>query len=348
MNRSIKMKRGMTGLAIISLMLLPGCSILNFVKSKMGFSDTPKHVSTHSEATSSARVNDGSKVLLSIDGKPVITEKTFDVYYEQFISTNPQLQAMIQFMPNAKKEIFSGMANERILIAWGDKNNIHNDADYKKELDQAVRMIKTNLAAKRFEKDIIGTIEVSDKEMRYYYESHKDPELIVAPGGIATEGKQFDTKEKAQELFDKVKDDAKGFKSAAGADVKNFAPVNKMSFDVDATVKDKVLAVADFPKVLMVEGTDKKYWVVVALKKEEGKYRPFDEVKEGLKKMIEREKTMKIYAEKISGLKKEYNVVEDTSSLQQAAAPAGLPPGMMLQGASSEDQPKKSSGVKAL
>lgn len=348
MNRSMKINRGVTGLAIVSLMLLPGCGILDFVKSKMASSDTPKHAPTASAVSTSKSLDDGSKVLLSIDGQPVITEKAFDVYYEQFISTNPQLQAMIQFMPNAKKEIFNGMANERILIAWGDKNDIHKDADYKEELDQAVRMIKTNLAAKRFEKDIIGKIDISDKEMRDYYESHKDPELIVSPGGIKAEGKQFDSKEQAQALFDKVKDDAKGFKAAAGIGVKDFAPVNKMSFDVENTVKDKILGVTDFPKVLMVQASDKKYWVIAALKKEEAKYRSFEEVEEGLKKMIEREKTMKIYAEKIAGLKKEYNVVEDTSSLQQAASPAGLPSGMVLQGASSEGQPKKSGGVKSL
>lgn len=348
MNRSMKINRGVTGLAIVSLMLLPGCGILDFVKSKMGSSDTPKHTSTASATSRSESVDDGSKVLLSMDGKPVITEKAFDAYYEQFVSTNPQLQAMVQFMPNAKKEIFKGMANERILIAWGEKNNIHDDVNYKKELEQAVRLIKTNLAAKRFEKDIIGKIDISDKEMHDYYDAHKDPELIVAPGGIKAEGKQFDSKEQAQALFDKVKDDAKGFKGAAGAGVKDFAPVNKMSFDVDNAVKDKVLGVTDFPKVLMVQATDKKYWVVAALKKEEGKYRPFDEVKDGLKKMIEREKTMKIYAEKIKDLKKEYKVVEDTSSLQQAATPTGLPPGMVLQGADQDDKPKKSGGVKSL
>ncbi len=347
MNRSIKMKRGMTGLAIVSLMLLPGCGILNFVKSKMGSSDTPKHVPSHAEEASSTPVDDGSKVLMSIDGKPVITEKSFDEYYQQFISTNPQLQAMIQFMPNAKKEIFSGMANERLLITWGEKNNIHTDKDYQAQLNQAVRMVKTNLAAKRFEKDIIGPIEVTDKEMREYYDSHKDPELIVTPGGIKAIGKQFDSKEQAQTLFDKVKDSPNTFKVDAGKGVQDFAPINKASFDVDTSVKEKVLAVGSFPKVLMVEGTDKKYWVVVALKKEEGKYRPFDEVKDGLKKMIERDKTMKLYTEKISTLKKEYKVTEDLSSLESSGMPAGLPAGI-LQGASGDDKPKKSGGVRSL
>lgn len=347
MNESMKMNRGITGLAIVSLMILPGCGILDFVKSKMGSSETPKHVSSETAPASISAVNDDSKVLMSIDGKPVITEKSFNEYYEQFISSNPQLQAMVQFMPNAKKEIFNGMANERLILAWGEKNHIHNDKDYTSQLDQAIRMIKTNLAAKRFEKDIIGPIEVSDKEMREYYEAHKDPELIVSPGGIKAEGKQFDSKEEAQELFNKIKENPNNFKADAGKGVKDFAPINKMSFDVDNAVKDKVLAVSDFPKALMVEDADKKYWVVVALKKEDGEYRSFDEVKDGLKKMIERNKTMQLYTEKIEELKKEYKVTEDTSVLEPSGMPVGLPAGM-IPDISDDNSSKKSGGVKSL
>lgn len=348
MKRDISINGSITGLSLMALLLLPGCGILDFIKGKTSGS-TEKELVQSTVSSASETVNDGSKVLLSISGKPVITEKAFDEYYEQFVSSNPQLQAMIQFMPNAKKEIFNGMANERILIAWGEKNNIQNNADYQKELAQAMRMIKTNLAAKQFEKDIIGTITVTDKEMKDYYESHKDPELVVSPGGIKAEGKQFATKEQAQALFDKIKDNPKEFKAAAGKEIKEFAPVNKMSFDVDEKVKDSLLAVSSFPKVVMVEASDKKYWVVVALKKEEAQFRSFDEIKDGIKKMIEREKVMKIYAEKIAELKKEYNVVEDISSLEQAA-PAGLPMHMFPQGDDQEDSEQNSNGgaVKSL
>jgi hypothetical protein len=333
------------GLALSSIVLLPGCSILDLIKSKLGSESSTTSDSVSS--TDSSHSNDDSKVLLSISGKPLITEKEFEVYYEQFVSSNPQFQSMIQFMPNAKKEIFNNMANERILVAWGDENHIHKNSDYKKEFERSIHMIKTNLAAKRFEKDFIGDVKVTDEEMHDYYESHKNPELIVSPGGIKAEGKEFDTKEKAEALFDKVKDNVKGFKSAAGDDVKEFAPINKMSFDVDNAIKDKVMALTIFPKVIIVEVSNKKYWVVAVLKKEDIKYRSFDEVKEGLQQMIEREKTMKIYTKKIAELKKEYNITEDTSYFEKATPPAGLPHHMMPH--DNEDRPKKKdSGIKAL
>lgn len=340
MKKTYSVNGPIAGLCVLSLLVLPGCSTLEFIKSKMNASSASKTESP----VASKKVDDDSTVLLSINGKPVMTEKSFDKRYQQFLSTNPQMQQMIQFMPNAKKEIFSGMANEQILIEWGEQNHIHKSNSYQQELEQAVRLVKTNLAAKQFEKDVIGTITVTDTEIKDYYDAHKNPELIVSPGGIKVEGKSFDSKEKAQDFFNKIKDEPKKFKAEAGKDIKEFAPVNKMSFDIEAPLKDKVLALTDFPKALMVEA-DKKYWVVVALKKEEAQYRSLGEVKEAIEGMIKREKTMKIYTEKLAQLKKEYNVVENLAPLEQAA-PAGMP--MMPQHEEPEAAQKKIGGPKAL
>lgn len=319
MKKSIILNGGFAGLVLTSLVILPGCGILDLIKKKFGSSESY----SSAQSSSPSNLDDGSKVLMSIEGKTVITEKTFNTYYDQFIAANPRLQSMIQFMPNAKKEIFNGMANERILLSWGDKQGVHKSDEYQKEFEQGVRMIKIGLAAKQFEKELVGKVTVTDKELHVHYDSHKDPELISAPGGIKTEGMEFDSKEKAQEFFAKVKDNLKGFKIAAGGDIKEFAPVNKFSFDVDKTVKEKILDLSSFPKVVMVEGSDKKYWVVAALSKEETQYRPFNEVKESLQKMLEREKMMKIYADKIADLKKQYNVVEDEKFFEQQALPGG-------------------------
>ncbi len=311
---------GVIGLTLGTLLILPGCGILDMI--------TGKSNSSGSSSSVSKAVQDGTPVLLSVDGVPAITQKTFDEYFEQFVAANPRLQSMIQFMPNAKKEIFNGMVNERILLAWGEKNRIHENEDYQKELDQAMRMVKTGLAAKQFEKDLIGKVVVTDKEMQDYYDAHKDPELIVTQAGVKAVGVEFDSKEKAQAFFDKAKD-AKDFKAAAADQkVKEFASINKQSFDVDKAVIEKVSAVTTFPKVIMVEAADKKFWVISAQSKQAAQYRSFDEIKDGLRQMIEREKAMKIYNDKIADLKKQYNVVEDTKSFDQAM-PAGMPQMMM-------------------
>lgn len=320
-----------TGKIVFSLsvaLLLSGCEMLDFLSSKIK-SGSCCSSKKHTHADTKIATHDTSKVLLTIGGKPAITENDFNEYYDQFIASNPRMQAMIQFMPNAKKEIFNGMVNERLLLAWGEKNNIHQSDDYQKELEQGMRMVKMGLAAKQFEKDVIGKITITDAQMRDYYQAHKDPELIAVPGGIKVQGVSFDTKEKAEQFLDRVKNTPQEFKKLAGKqDVKEFAPITQNSFDIDKDVKEAVLAVTSYPKALLVKASDNKYWVVVALEKQKTEYRSFEEVKDGIKSMIEREKAMKIYTDKLAELKKEYDVVEDDAFFAQNMPAMPMMPGM--------------------
>ncbi len=307
------------GFAVAALMVLSGCDMCCKKKS----------CSTSTSSGSSAPdANDSSSVLLKIGGKTAITENQFSEYYDQFILSNPRLQGMIQFLPNAKQEIFKGMASEEIVMHWAEQTNVASSAEYQKEFEQAVKMIKRRLAAKNFEETVVGKVAVTEAEMKDYYEKHKNPELVVTPGGIKALGIEFDSKAQAQAFLIKVT--PANFKSVADSEkqkVREFAPINEHSFDVDKNVKDKISAAKTFPSVMLVEASDKKYWVVDAVSKEETKYRSFDEVHEGLKAVIEREKMAKIWTDKIDELKKKYDVSEDTAYFEKAAQmPAGQAP----------------------
>ncbi len=309
------------GLAVAALMVLSGCD----------WCCKKKSCSTSSvSAASTPDANDKSTVLLTIGGKPVITETQFQAYYNQFLASNPRLQGMIQFLPNAKQEIFKGMANEEIVMHWAELSDVASNAEYQKELEQAIKMIKRGLAAKQFEQSVVGKVGVSEAEMKDYYEKHKNPELVVTPGGVKALGVEFGTRAQAQAFMDKAKGNAASFKSAADAEklkVREFNAINDFSFDVDKNIKDKVVAVKTFPSVMVVESSDKKFWVVNAVSKEETKYRSFDEVREGLKAVIEREKMAKVWTEKIDELKKKYDVVEDMAFFENApVVPAGQMP----------------------
>ncbi len=297
------------GTAVAALLLLSGCDVFKCKKKSC------------SSTCGSSTAKDDSTMLLSIGGKTVITANQFDAYYNQFLAANPRLQGMIQFLPNARQEIFKGMANEEIVAYWAEQNNVCDTPEYQNELEQAIRMIKRGLAAKNFEQTMVGKVSVTEAEMKEYYESHKNPELIVSPGGIKVIGVEFDTKDKAQAFSDKVKGNPASFKSTADQEkqkVREFAPINNFSFDVDKNVKDKVSALKTFPSVLLVEATDKKFWVVDALSKEETKYRTFEEVRDGLKAVIEREKMGKIWNEKIDDLRKKYDISENVTFFEES------------------------------
>jgi len=336
-----------TGKILFSLsvaLLLSGCEMWELFSSKFkqGSCCSSKKQIASTDSALTETTNGSSKVLATINGKPFVTEDSFNEYYNQFIAANPRMQAMIQFMPNAKQEIFNGMMNERLLLAWGDEHEIQKSSDYQKELEQGIRMIKMGLAAKQFEKDIIGKITVTDAQMHEYYDAHKDPELIAVPGGVKAQGVVFDTENKAQAFLEVVKGKPADFKKLAGKEqVKEFTPITSHSFDVDKKIKDKVLELKKYPQVIMIQAADNKYWVIAALEKQETQYRSFDEVKEGIKQMLEREKAMKIYTDKLAELKKEYKVVVDESFFaQQAPEMPMMMPGMQADDAGHNGEAK--------
>ncbi len=301
------------GVAVAALMVLSGCG-------------EKKSASSNSAGSSSA---DGATVLCTIAGKPVITAAQFEQYFNQFVAQNPRIQGMIQFFPNAKQEIFKTMANEEIVAYWAEQNNITQDAEYQRELEQAIQMVKRGLAAKNFQDKHIGKVSVSDSEMKDYYEAHKNPDLIVSPGGVKAVGVEFATKALAQAFLDKAKVNPKNFASVAAADkqkVREFAPINSFSFDVDKNVKDKVSDLKTFPSVILVQGADNKFWVVAALSKEETKYRTMDEVRDGIKSVIERDKLAKIWTDKLDDLRKKYDIVENAEFFEAAKPEAGAMP----------------------
>ncbi len=288
--------------ALALLVLLPGCDW--FGKKK---SDT--------------QTVSNDEVLYSIDGKSAVTVGQFEEYYNQVLASDPRLQSMAAFLPNLKKEVFDALANQELIVAWADKQNMFASDDFNKTLEQNMQNIKRMYAAKKFGDEKVGKITSTHAEIRDYYEQHKDPELIATAGGIKASGVQFDNKERATAFFNKVKTTPASFTQAAKMDqltVREFAAVNKLSFDVDKSIKDALESKTTFPVVVMVQSADKKWWVVVGSSKQETKYRSFDEVKDAIAQAVEREKGMKQFGDEISKLKGTMTVEEKTEYFNQA------------------------------
>ncbi len=310
MNHKNKVK-SFYGVAVLALALLSGC---DWCCKKKG---------CQKDASSSANMQDGKTVLLTIDGKSMITVDQFNDYYNQFLAANPRLQGMIQFLPNAKQEILNGMINEEIVVYWAKQNKVDQNAEYQAELKNAMRMVERGLAAKNFEQTMVGKVAVTDDEIKAYYDQHKDPELIVTPGGVKAMGVEFDSNLKATVFLDRVRGKANNFKALAAESkftVRDFGPINAMSFDVDKNIQQQVSALKGFPSIIIVETANKKYWVVAALSKEETKYRSLDEVRDGVKAAIEREKLAKIWTDKINELKSKYSIVENKPNFESDKA----------------------------
>ncbi len=297
--------RGVMPLLALSLLVLPACDW--FGKKNAG----------------SEQVAGGSDVLYAIDGKPVITVAQFEDYYQQVLASDPRLQSMAGFLPNLKREIFDALANQELIVVWADKQKMFDQEEYTKTEKQGLEQIRRMYAAKKFGDDKVGRIVVTESEIMDYYNQHKDPELVATPGGIKASGVEFDSKDKATAFFNKVKANPAMFNQAArtdGCKAKEFASVNKFSFDVDKAITGALEAKTSFPAVVLVQSADKKWWVVLGSSKQETKYRSLDEVRDAIRGAVEREKGMKIFGDEIGKLKETITITENCQYFDQQQA----------------------------
>ena len=56
-------------------------------------------------------------------------------YFDNLLSSNqnPQLQMMLQLLPNAKQELFKGQVNEKIICYWAEKDGVTASKEYQEK-----------------------------------------------------------------------------------------------------------------------------------------------------------------------------------------------------------------------
>lgn len=251
-------------------------------------------------------------VLVTMDGKPVVSDKSFNVHYARLLNENPQFKSFLENSTEAKKNTLNGLAAQIAIDEYLCRTGIDKTAEYMADLEAQMQANKRMLNLKYFTDKM--DVKVADDEVRAAYDKMKDvnPQFLVSRGGVKAVGVAFDTEAEAQALAQKI---GKGLladqaKTAGVADkVRDFKLVNAGTFGIDPLVRDVVVAMTEFPSVKVVKGKDQKFWVVQATGMEEKQYRPFDAVKEEVRAMAQREKGMKMFEQELERLKKEYNII---------------------------------------
>ncbi len=164
MQKKFVSTKNMMTLALSLLVLLPACW-------------------QSDKSTESKAINDGSPAMLSVDGKTLITEKSFKDYFDNLLASNqnPQLQMMLQLLPNAKQELFKGQVNEKMICYWAEKEGITSSEEYKEKFAQGLEVLRVGLAAEFFKKEFASDLLVSEDEARAFYDAHKDSQYLMAP-----------------------------------------------------------------------------------------------------------------------------------------------------------------------
>jgi hypothetical protein len=315
MNAKKHISRGITVLMIGSLVVLPSCGLVDWVKNTFGGkSSTPQ--SSNEMSVAVASVDDGSAVLVTMNGKPLITKNMLEAEKKKLIEANPQMEAMLQLMDENQlnRNLVDGMASREIIRKYVKDKNIQESEKYKHDLEMALNQVRDLLNTRFFMEDAI-------------------PNLILSRGGVEAVGISFANDKAAKEFVEKVKAEKNNIAAAAKAanlseQLKDFNLVNAESIGINPELRDKIVAIKTTPS-LQTFKVGNEVWVVAAKRKEEPQYRDLDSVKVEIRQLLEKDKTMKVVEQEIARLKKEYGVALQEDQFARAADNAlGAPQAM--------------------
>ncbi len=296
-------RRKMLSLALISILGLAGC-----------MSSSKNEQSTQSELEDQALNNNtmNQEVLLTIDGKPVLTVNEYEEQLQEAAQASPQLEMMLQMSPNVEYDfIFNQLKMAKLMNYWAHSTGLTETEEFKKDRARIQEMLDTQLCVQYYEK--AHPIVVTDADIKAFYDQEKDtlPGLLVAPGGVKTEAVKFDTQEAAQVFYDTVKS-VQGDLDAIAKDqklsVSNFV-INETTFH-GKPLKDFVLQLTSFPALNMIKSDD-AYWVVKAVERVAPKYQDFEKVKEGLRNYVQQQRKDESMKAATAQFEADYKTVEN-------------------------------------
>jgi len=311
------------------LLLLPGC--LDWFggdkkavpKAVDGAAPAAKQMADAKAPTAS----DGSKVLVTLGGKPLVTETSLQEEVERLAGSSPELKEAMAFMGDQIKNMIADQLVLRAVIGrYIEERGIEKSDDYRKSLECVMAHARDSVNQQFFVKDIKAS--ASDRDVRNYYDKERE-RFLVSQGGRKTKGIQFNDQAVANAFLRKVKSAGGDIDKAAQAEdglaekVRDFGLVHEDKIGIDPTLRAKVLEIRSVPGSEVIEVDENTYWVVNVSGQEEKKYRTYDEVKEQLKRILDEQAVAEASAKKLESLKEKYGI-EDFRAPQQEFNPEAL------------------------
>jgi len=297
----------------MSLIILPGCSWF-------GSEEKPKPQREAGKAAPAVPgveyATDSSSVVVSMDGRPVVTEKSLEAEYQQLLQDNPQIEQMLPLMGGKDgllDRLTAALADRSVLRRFIVEEGISSQSDYQAERDRMIKSVTDMLNVKYFNKKYVAT--VSNRDVHDFYDKNKDtmPELLISRGGVQASGIKFANEADAKAFMAKLKaakNDLGTAAKEAGLDnkIEEFQLVHSQSVGLPPVLRDKISAMTSFPSVELIKVADDAFWVVKGASKEDTVYREFDHVKDNLKRFLEDSKREEIAGKAINDLKEKYDI----------------------------------------
>ena len=256
-----------------------------------------------------------AKTLVTVNGKAITQE---DVNTELMSATQGRAnQIPADRLETFKKQVLQQLIAKEVIFDEAKKSGILNSEEYKKEYNRLVNRMKKELAVQVWQKKLLDSIKISNKELKDYYNKNKaefqEKEAVHARHILVKtedEAKKIIDQlkglhgEKLKEKFiELAKKESTGPSGPKGGDLGYFSQGQMVP-----AFNDKVFSMKKGTVTLQPVKTQFGYHVIYVEDKKPAMTRSFDEVKTFIEQRLKMEKFKKVFKEKMDELQKKATI----------------------------------------
>lgn len=311
------MKRNSSGaflnimLLVAAIVVLPGCSPVEWFKEKFGACDGS---CSHGEGD----------VIATSNGKVILSSHDFEKKLVLLYKSRPGIEQALTQMPAEQREqimlqIADGIVAEKLIKDDVTEKGLDKTPEYKENIKQGYEAVQEQALLHAYQNDILKELEADmtdDKVLAYYNENcskqpiFKQHPFLISAAGIKAALVEVGSEREAHEIAVKAK--AKGLHVAAKESKKThkeLGVVHSKSHEVDEAIRTKLEQAKSFPSVHIVKQKSGKYAVVEAQAQQAEEYAKCEVVKDHVKQIMNQEKFAQLYNQRIAALKEKHNIV---------------------------------------
>ena len=256
-----------------------------------------------------------AKTLVTVNGKAITQE---DVNTELMSATQGRVaQIPADKLQTFKQQVLQQLVGKELIFEEAKKSGILNSAEYKKEYNKLVNRMKKELAIQVWQKRLLDSIKIPDKELKAYYKKNidefKEKESVHARHILVKTKKEAEKiiaqlkSLSGQKLKDKfialAKEKSTGPSAPRGGDLGYFTQGQMVP-----AFNDKVFSMKKGTVTLKPVKTQFGYHVIYLEDKKPAMTKKFDEVKTFIEQRLKMEKFKKVFKEKMDELQKKATI----------------------------------------
>ena len=259
-----------------------------------------------------------AKTLVTVNGK-AITQA--DVNTELMSAT----QGRVNQIPAArlamfKKQVLQQLIGKEIIFDNAKKSGILNSPEYKTEYNKLLNRMKKELAIQVWQKKLLDSIKITNKELKDYYKKNKDEfnekesvharHILVKTKAeaekIISELKGLSGQKLKEKFIELAKKDSTGPSGPKGGDLGYFAQGQMVP-----AFNSRVFSMKKGTVTLTPVKTQFGYHVIYLEDKKPAMTKTFNEVKTFIEQRLKMEKFKKVFKQKMDKLQKNAVIVNN-------------------------------------